>query len=95
MNQFSLNELIWGRRYAALRKQSFDSSIRNDFWSWSADNESLGALFLSYCFLSAAQAPAYYDAFQYSNVLFILPAIGLVTVFFSMWMSFFYQCFAK
>lgn len=94
MNYFSLDEFIWGRRYAALRKETIDSSIREDFWSWSADNESLGALFLAYCFLSVAQAPAYYDAFNYSSFLFTLPAIGLITVFFSMWISF-YQYFAR
>eukprot|EP00981_Chlorochromonas_danica_P007306 scaffold1662_cov232-Ochromonas_danica.AAC.1 len=95
MKHFSVNEFIWGRRYATLRRESFDSSIRKDFWIWSANHESLAALFLTYCFLSATQAPAYYDAIVYSNCLFILPAIGLVTVFFSMWMSFFYQCFGN
>eukprot|EP01039_Chlorochromonas_danica_P005509 gene5509-6066_t len=95
MNHFSVNEFIWGRRYATLRRESFDSSIRKDFWIWSANHESLAALFLTYCFLSATQAPAYYDAIVYSNCLFILPAIGLVTVFFSMWISFFYQCFGN
>eukprot|EP00981_Chlorochromonas_danica_P010755 scaffold3379_cov230-Ochromonas_danica.AAC.1 len=81
MNHFSVNEFIWGRRYATLRRESFDSSIRKDFWIWSANHESLAALFLTYCFLSATQAPAYYDAIVYSNCLFILPAIGLKVPF--------------
>eukprot|EP00981_Chlorochromonas_danica_P003458 scaffold654_cov207-Ochromonas_danica.AAC.43 len=91
-------EFIWGRRY------SFDSSSlllrgSNDekcVWSWSAtENESLGVLFLTYCYLSIIQLPAYYDILIHPNVLFIFPAVGLMTVFFSMWISFFYQCFAN
>eukprot|EP01039_Chlorochromonas_danica_P004089 gene4089-4472_t len=92
----SLNEFIWGRQFVLLRKEHFDISLQEDFWSLNNENESLGALLLAYVVNTGIQAPTYYDAHENChNVLFIIPAIGMATVLMSMWISLFYQCFGR
>eukprot|EP01039_Chlorochromonas_danica_P003688 gene3688-4035_t len=93
--RLSLKEFIWGRHYAVLREEEFDSSTYEDFWLLNENNESLCALLVAYVSFTVIQAPTYHDFIQNSDkVLFVLPAIGLFTVFLSMWISLFYQCFS-
>eukprot|EP01039_Chlorochromonas_danica_P003679 gene3679-4026_t len=93
--RLSLKEFIWGRHYAVLREEEFNSSTYEDFWLLNENNESLCALLVAYVSFTVIQAPTYYDFIRNSDkVLFVLPAIGLFTVFLSMWISLFYQCFS-
>lgn len=94
-NQFSISEFIWGRHFALLRERKLDASFRQDFWQFNEDNESLCALLVAYISFTVIQGPTYYDLLMFKRQpLIIVPAVGLFTVFLSMWVSFIYQAVA-